>query len=279
MEHPFARLKPEYSQLLSAMIIRPDARERVNAVALHILSVRSRFEEVSRINGVPMIFMGPSFYREASLDFSRNPAQGWSLRSRSEIIPHNGPFPDWKSAALAAYHLNGLDRVGSSNWTWELICFYGELFNGFGYRDSHHMHSPYLWAGTNIQTPGKYTEDGKFEDVLDAQIGIIPIARRLVELAPDLALPASIPQPSQSGLAVTSDPKHDVTWLQSSLHELGYNLTVDGSYGRATRAAVHEFEIAFGLRVDGGYAGPEVVGALERAIIALRSEGKESPAA
>lgn len=279
MKHPYEALKAEYSQLLSLMRVRPDAEARIGSVATQILTHRGKFEEVSRINGVPVILMGPSFYREATLDFNLNPAQGWSLRSRSEITPRNGPFPDWKSAALAAYHLNGLDRVGAANWTWELICFYGELFNGFGYRDYHHMHSPYLWAGTNIQTPGKYTEDGKFEDVIDAQIGIIPIARRIVELAPDLALPGSIPEPSRSGLVVTPNPKHDVKWLQASLRELGYDLVVDGSYGRATRAAVHEFEISFGLRVDGGYAGPEVVGAIEKAILALRSEGKEPPVA
>jgi lysozyme family protein len=273
MKHPFEILKAEYSQLLSAMTPRPECRERINSVAAQILGHRDRFEEVSKINGVPVIFMGPSFYREAGLDFALNPAQGWPLRTRSKIIPYNGPFPDWKSAALEAYRLNGLDRVGAGKWTWELICFYGELFNGFGYRDYHHMHSPYLWGGTNIQTIGKYTEDGKFdESEMDKQLGIIPIAKRMAELVPALALPIAIPAPMPTGLATSADPKHNVTWLQSSLRELGYDLIVDGSYGARTRAAVHDFEVSFGLHVDGGYAGPEVIGAVEKALRGLKTE-------
>jgi len=275
MKHPAETLKAEYSQLLSVMTVRPDSAERVHSAASMILKYRDRFEEVSKINGVPVVFMGPSFYREATLDFRKNPAQGWWLSSKSKIIPHNGPFPDWKSAALAAYSLNGLDRVGAENWTWELICFYGEMFNGFGYRDNHQMHTPYLWGGTNIQTKGKYVEDGKFDpDVMDTQLGIIPIAKHMIKLAPDLnfmAMPSGIPTPAPSGLARGGSGR-DTRWIQSALADLGFDLVVDGNYGKHTRQAVHDFEVQYGLKVDGGYAGPEVMAALERAIAALKAD-------
>jgi peptidoglycan hydrolase-like protein with peptidoglycan-binding domain len=42
----------------------------------------------------------------------------------------------------------------------------------------------------------------------------------------------------------------------------GYKLTVDNLYGPATTLAVHQFEIAQGLSVDIGIAGPQVVGRL-----------------
>lgn len=268
MTHPFEALKPEYSQLLSIMIVRPECRDRVDAIARQILSHRPEFEEVSRINGVPVALMGASFYREADLDFTKNPAQGAPLNEHSKIIPHNGPFPDWKSAALAAYHINGLDRVGAQRWTWELGCFYVESLNGFGYRDVHHMHSPYLWGGTNIQAPGKYVADGVFDPTkMDAQLGVIPLARHVVELAPDLAFVTAIPAPLPSGLATSDDPKHDTAWLQKSLNELGWSIAVDGSYGQETKQAVREFQGAYGLK-DDGYAGPDTMAAVDKALAA-----------
>lgn len=277
MKHPYDALRPEYSQLLSAMVVRPEARKHVDDVAVKILGYRGRFDEVSAANGVPVIFMGPSFYREASLDFSRNPAQGWPLRSRSKNIPHNGPFPSWRAAALEAYRLNGLDQVGAERWTWELVCYYGETFNGFGPRN-HGRHTGYLWAGTNVYDGGKYVADGVWDpNHHDEQLGIVPIARRMVELAPDLALRTVIPPPAPVDLARSADPeKHGVRWLQEGFAELGYDIAVDGNYGRQTKHVVAEFERDYGLRQDGGYAGPEVVGALEKALEALRAEQKSS---
>lgn len=274
MKHPFETLKPEYSQLLSLMTVRPECQERINEVAVKILGFRDRFEKVQQANGVPVIFTGPSFYREASLDFNLSPAQGDPWRKVSVHVPENrGPFRSWLDAAIDAYHINGLDKVGASNWTWELVCFYAELFNGLGYRDFHHMHSPYLWGGTNIQTKGKYTSDGHFEDVMDEQLGVIPLARKIVEIAPDLAPAVAIPAPMPSGIAAP-DTGVDVKWVQGALKELGWNVAVDGSYGRETRRAVERFQFAYRLDMD-GLAGPKTIEALKIAVSAL--EHKDAP--
>lgn len=241
---------------------------------------RGRFEPVTAATGVPILFIGPSFYREADLDFSRNPAQGWPLNSRSRIVPQNGPFPNWTSAAIAAYRLNGLDRVGAGNWTWELECFYAELFNGFGPRDFHHMHSSYLWGGTNIQMVGKYVRDRQFDaTVWDEQLGVIPLARRMVEIDPTLAFagPAVIPPPVTSGIAQEKDDlgTYDTKWVQESLNALGHEppLSIDGDYGRKTLAAVHTFQSDYGIFSD-GLVGPETTAALKRAIQQLALDAK-----
>lgn len=272
MQHPFPILKPEYTALLAAMAVRPECKKLVDEVAVKLIGFKTRYEPVSAQDGVPVIFMAPSFEREASSNFNLNPAQGWPLHSFSKWIPHNGPFQTWQAAAIAAYHLNGLDKVGADNWSWELICFYGETFNGFGYRDVHRMHSPYLWGGTNIQTRGKYTADDKFDpDVMDPQIGIIPLARRMVELDPSLALPA-VPYvaapPIASGIASAVDhPEVDARWIQASINDLGYEppLIVDGSYGRDTKTAVERFQESYGLAVD-GLAGEKTIAALKVAL-------------
>lgn len=276
MKHPFSILGPEYTQLLAAMKPRPDQAKRIDDLAVKLLGYRPRYEAVTAVNGVPVVFIATSFHREASSDFSKNPAQGWPLNSISRIIPRNGPFKSWHDAALAAYRLNGLDKVGAANWTWELFCFYGEMFNGFGYRDYHAMHTPYLWGGTNIQTRGKYVADGKFDpDHFDEQLGIVPVARRMVEIDPSLALggaaAAQIPPPAQSGI-VAPDTGVDVEWLQETLNRLGWQpeLKVDGSYGKKTSDAVQHFQRSWGLKVD--FAGPETIAALKAAREAIEHE-------
>ena len=138
---PVDALKGEYSRLLSVMQVREECQKLVDEVAVKLIGYKTRYQPVTDAIGVPILFIGPSFEREGSSNFSLNPAQGWPLHSTSKIIPHNGPFPNWFSAAIAAYKIDGLDKVGAANWTWEMLCFSGEKLNGFGYRDEHHMHS------------------------------------------------------------------------------------------------------------------------------------------
>jgi lysozyme family protein len=277
MQHPFTVLKPEYTGLLSAMAVRPECIKAVDEVATKLLACKSRYTEVTAIDGVPAVYIGPSFEREAANNFTKNPAQGWPLHSVSRIIPHNGPFPDWKTAAIAAYRLNGLDKVGAGNWTWELICFYGELFNGMGYRDFHRMHSPYLWGGTNIQTKGKYTSDGKFDpNEMDSQLGIIPVGRRMAQLDPTLALtlvPFVPAPPIASGIA--PEPQFDTKWVQASLNAIGFwpALDADGSYGLWTKLTVERFQYDYGLPVD-GLVGAETTAALKKALANLAADQK-----
>lgn len=285
--HPFTNLKPEYSQLLSVMTVRPECRKAIDDAAARVLSFRRNFESVRAAIGVPVIFSGPSFLREADLDFSLSPAQGDPWRRVSKHVPRGlGPYRSWQDAAVAAYRVNGIDKVGDGNWTWELECFYAEALNGFGYRDEHRMHSPYLWAGTNIQTRGKYVADGKFDpEHMDEQVGVIPLAKRLVEIAPDLALrPVTISPPATSGLAplpkaIASTLPADkqpggVRWLQAALNKIGYEIAEDGNYGRETRHAVAAFKRAFGLG-DDGYADQDTVEALATAAEDVEEKPKE----
>lgn len=279
MDHPFLALKPEYTQLLAAVQIRDACRKDVDHCAVRLLGFKSRYETVSARTGVPVIFIAALFEREADSNFTKNAAQGWPLHSRSQWIPENGPFPDWASSAIAAYHLNGLDKVGGGNWTWELMCFYGELFNGFGYRDFHKMHSPYLWGATNIQSRGKYIKDKQFDpNEMDVQIGIIAMMRRMVELDATLALPVVpyVPSPPvASGIATVISPTeaYDTKWLKTGLNRLGFRpaLKVDDNYNFVTKLSVERFQYDYGLHVD-GLAGEETTDGLKKALANLPEE-------
>lgn len=276
MQHPFEQLAPEYNALLARMVITRTAE--VEQVAHKLISFvdQGRYSPVSQRTGVPQVWMATSFEREASSNFNDSPAQGDPWNRRSVHVPAGrGPFPSWAAAAIDAYHIDGLDGVGAANWTWARDCYEGEVFNGMGYR-GHGIHSPYLWAGTNNYTAGKYVADGVWSSThVDTQLGIVPVMARMIAVRPALALsgavppipdaPPIVPKPAPQGLGQHGE--HDTAWLQHALNVLkveGTPLLEDGSYGRRTRFAVVAFQRTHGLDPD-GIAGPLTTAALEAA--------------
>jgi lysozyme family protein len=272
VQYPFEALAPEYANLLARMQIT--RQQEVQAVANHLLVYvqQGRYADVADKLGIPQIFIATSFEREASSNFRLSPAQGDPWNERSIHVPRGrGPFKDWTMAALDAYTLDGLDKVGKDNWNWMRFCYEGELFNGFGYRQ-HGVHSPYVWSGSNNYDKGKYTSDGVFDSgVRDQQLGIVPIARMMASLDPALDLlgwpaqpPVPPPFPQSPPLGVGGGM--DVRWLQATLNLLMKSeLTVDGIYGRYTRQVVVAFQQKAGLEAD-GLAGPLTLAALENAL-------------
>lgn len=275
MQYPYAVLASEYDALLARMVITRTSE--VEAVAHKLLGFvdQGRYAPVSAAVGVPQTWMATSFEREASSNFNDSPAQGDPWNRRSVHVPAGrGPFASWADAAKDAYHIDGLDAVGASNWTAARACYEGEVFNGMGYR-AHGIHSPYLWAGTNNYTTGKYVADGQFDPShADTQLGIVPVMLHMIALRPALALPgamppsvvapAIVPQPAPQGLGQHGD--HDTAWLQHALNVLkveGTPLAEDGNFGRHTRRAVVAFQAAHGLDAD-GIAGPLTTAQIEK---------------
>lgn len=279
MKHPFETLAAEYTALLARMTIQ--RMTEVDAVARKLLGLVSagRYDAACAATGVPKVVAAASFEREAASNFHLSPAQGDPWDKVSTHVPKGiGPFPNWAAAAIAAYKIDGLDRVGIQNWTWERACYQEELFNGMGYR-AHGVHTPYLWAGTSIYVRGKYVADGRFDpSVADKQLGVIPVMKRMIDMNPSLALSRPFPgatagAPAAGAAPGTSAPGiagalptparapeglHSAAELQEALNLLLVypKLLVDGSYGRRTRAAVIVFQKSEGLEAD-GVAGPK----------------------
>lgn len=264
MKHVFDELRPGIEADLAVMKIRPDRIADFDRTAVKLVRFYQQglYGDVSAETGVPVAWIAASFEREAASDFSRSPAQGDRWDRVSVNVPRGrGPFKSWAEAAKDAYHINGLDKVGAQNWTWALADYYAELFNGFGYRDYHHMLSPYVVGGTNLQTRGKYTTDGGFDSsVMDTQLGVIPLMMRMAELCPGLTLPGPwpFPEPMQVVRAPSIAPQQtplagfDIEAVQRALNAQGYGpLLVDGSFGRKTSGALRAFEASKGLETDG----------------------------
>ncbi|HXW26777.1 MAG TPA: peptidoglycan-binding protein [Xanthobacteraceae bacterium] len=274
MQHPFESLEGEYESLLARMQVTRQSEVDFVAKKLMNFVTQGRYKEVSDKLQIPQIFIATSFERESSSDFRCSPAQGDRWDRVSVNVPKGrGPFPNWTAAAIDAYTLDHLDKVGAANWTWARFCYEGELFNGFGYR-SHGVHTPYLWAGSNNYTSGKYVSDGKFSaSHVDTQLGTVPVARAMAQMdktldlsgtppPPDTRTPVPTPQPAPIGIGTGT------AWVQESLNKLGIAdppLVVDGNSGRLTRAAVEAFQKKAGIAAD-GLVGPETIAAIEKAL-------------
>ena len=96
--------------------------------------------------------------RESDCDFDTYLGNGEPLDEVTTLVPAGrGPFDSWEEGAIDALTYDGLTEV--TDWRLEKMLFHLEKYNGLGYHNKG-LPSPYLWAGTTIQEPGKYVADG-----------------------------------------------------------------------------------------------------------------------
>ena len=276
MQHPFQTLKPEYEQLLASMVVDAARMGVIDATAKRLVDLMEVYEREHAATSVPAAFLAGLDEREDGADQSRAIGQGDRWNRVSVNVPRgHGPFASKYDADLFYIHYDHLDDC-SQPWSWPYACWKGEAWNGFGPRDYHGIHTGYLWAGTNHYRVGKYDADGHWNpDMVDQQLGLIPVLKRVVELRPDLAFDSAIPfaaspelapaAPAPSPAGVGRGAPHDAAWLQDALNKVflppDSPLLIDGNYGRMTRTTVWQYERARGLAVDGIY-GPQVDGQL-----------------
>lgn len=298
--HPFKELRAEYERDIA--LVKTVKVDMVNTVAHRLIrpSVLSFYSQVEAKLAIPQVVQATICEREDSTDFSKNPAQGDPWNRASVHVPKGrGPFKSWIDAAIDAFH--NVDHLDDNSAPWSLAyaMWKWEIYNGFGYR-AHGRRSPYIYGGTNLQQPGKYTTDHGFDpNVMDTQLGCLPVALRMIELNPALAFGQAIataaaaandnpsvgPVPAgvggnikvpgvQPGADLPVSPFTGTKWVQDALNrvhdKLGMTfdpLTVDGSYGRMTRAAVREFRVLEKLPAT-GLVDDELCADLDKALAA-----------
>jgi lysozyme family protein len=182
--YSFDSLKAEYAQKWADMSIHPEKVNRITSEAEKINKGRSVYESLQSKTNVPWYFIGILHLRESDCDFHTHLHNGDPLSARTKHVPAGRPPTgsppfNFEVSAVDALQYEGFTKI--KDWSVEQIAFCSEKYNGFGYRNKG-VSSPYLWAGSNQYTKGKYISDGVFDrNVVDTQLGCMCVLKYLLE--------------------------------------------------------------------------------------------------
>jgi lysozyme family protein len=188
---------PQYAKQWNAMRINTPRREEFQRLARFAIEHKPRYVAIQDMTardslgregeGVPWWMIAALHRRESDADFTTYLGNGELLNRKTKLVPKGrGPFASFEAGALDAFNVDGLSAV--LDWRLEKVLYYCELFNGTGYH-GRGLPSPYLWGGTNIQQPGKYVDDGKWNGrIIDKQPGCAPLIASIAELDPLIKL-------------------------------------------------------------------------------------------
>jgi lysozyme family protein len=189
----YEALKPGYAELIRTMVIHPSKKAVIDTVARRILSFKDKYVRISALTataanghkGIPWQFIALAHLMEANGNWNSHLANGDPLRARTVHVPA-GRIPDkeppytFTEAALDALRFAGLDTIPDFPLT--RMAWVSERYNGMGYR-KHGVNSPYLWAGTNHYTKGRYVLDGVYDpNSVSQQLGTMAVLQRVMAL-------------------------------------------------------------------------------------------------
>lgn len=148
-----------------------------------ILAGQSRYESVAnKLPNPPWFVIAILHQLESDGDFGTHLHNGDPLSARTVNEPAGRPRVGeppftWEESAWDAIRYDRLDQW--SDWSIPGIAYQLEGFNGWGYR-AHHVASPYLWAGCQHYSRGKFTSDGHFDyNAVSQQVGGMVLLREL----------------------------------------------------------------------------------------------------
>lgn len=164
--------------------IEPRHEHEARMIVSRIMQNKARYDSVAGKTGVPYFVIAGLHNMESGGSFRAHLHEGSSLNGRTRFIPKgrplkgNPPFT-WEFSAIDALEY---DRLPAVNWSSLSAMLYAvEAYNGTGYLRFHpKVPSPYLYAGTTIEVPGKYTSDGKWSPTArSSQLGIAVIWKQM----------------------------------------------------------------------------------------------------
>jgi lysozyme family protein len=185
MKPTFDEATPGYYDLFESCIITANQLPEVDRIIDRIKLGQPQYLLVERATSVPWYVVALIHSLECDLNFREHLHNGDSLDNYTKDEPagrpqvgHGPPFA-WLESAIDAIQYDRLDEF--TNWDVARICYECESFNGWGYR-GYGINSPYLWAGCQHYTAGKYIADGVFSaTAVSDQIGAAVLLRRMVD--------------------------------------------------------------------------------------------------
>jgi lysozyme family protein len=222
----------KYEDEWKVMHLRPERLGGTMLAAKRVLAGKEQYKKVELAIGIPWPVVGCIHERESSCNFKTHLHNGDPLTKRTTHVPKGRPLEgappfDWYESAIDAMLLQNADEVPS--WTIGATGVFVEDYNGDGYLNRG-LPSPYVLAGSDLYTKGKYVKDGKFsKNFVDPQPGIFPLLQCLIQLDPSivgdqaepllpkvaekpLAIAPPAPPPSVVKQAVTSKTAHATFW-------------------------------------------------------------------
>lgn len=172
----------ENAKRWAGMEINPASLAHIQAVVdkLSTAIAQARYKQVEARVGVPWRVVAVIHERESSQSWRGSLAQGDPWNEVSTHVPKGiGPFSSWVEAAVYAMKFCGPRPANNKDWSAAGTLDLLERYNGLGYA-KRQVPSPYLWAGTNQYSAGKFIADGHFDpEAVDKQIGCAPMLKLL----------------------------------------------------------------------------------------------------
>lgn len=232
--------KASYRAAWDNMIIHPHVLPVAQRKADQIISFKDRYLPLEAITGVPWYFIGLVHMRESNNNFNTHLHNGDPLNvkvngvltfKRTTHVPYNRPKAPPKNGKTYTFEESAIDALlgefgtAKIDWSIEQIALLQETFNGFGYRNMGRP-SPYLWAGSNQYSRGKYIRDRVYDPtVVDSQLGVMVVLKCVmdklqgqVEAVPTAAIQETItpvasdePAPQDGPISPAADTKRPTT--------------------------------------------------------------------
>lgn len=179
-------------------------------------AAKARYQTVSAKTKVPWWFIAVVHEREASQNWSSNLAQGDPWNKKSIHVPANrGPFKSWEDAAYDALVKCPPYAARNTDWSPGGALTMLEKYNGLGYYRKG-LPSPYVWAGTNQYSKGKYISDGRYDpNVVDSQLGVAGLLKfmNVFKTGAGASAGAAGAVILAGGATVAATPQHYWPWI------------------------------------------------------------------
>ena len=176
-------LRQEYQQRFDAAKV-PAARQEIVAQSVRkMLGNRARYERITKSMTMPWYFLAIIHGLEADFRFDAHLHNGDPLTGRTVRVPAGRPAGgtppfSWEESARDAIAVNRYDKW--NDWSVAGMLVAWERYNGLGYRP-HGIHSPYVWACTDLYAKGRYVADGRFDANAESrQCGAVAMLKGLI---------------------------------------------------------------------------------------------------